>query len=133
MEQFAAWKLACDLGDLATAARRFEPATRAGRFHKRSAWFSYAAQVLTIEIDRGEVQIPAAGTWPETVSIRRGDLYKLGVILRQKQGEVYLGFIQSKLRVVAPGLTWSCQATLQTPPASFQSDLNSTRLRRRKR
>jgi guanosine-3',5'-bis(diphosphate) 3'-pyrophosphohydrolase len=133
IDRRGAWQLGCDLRALRAAARRFDPAIRAARYHRRSAWLRYAAGMLIIEIDRGAVEIAAVGTWPATVSIRCGDLYKLGKILPQKQCEASLGFSELKLRIVAPGFKWNCPATLETPPASFSSDIDSTRLRPRKK
>jgi guanosine-3',5'-bis(diphosphate) 3'-pyrophosphohydrolase len=128
-----AWQLGCDLRGLRAAALRFEPAIRATRFHKRSAWFSFNAGMLIVEIDRGAVEIAATGAWPATVSIRCGDLYKLSKILPQTQDDVRLGFSESKLSIVAPQFKWTCPAKLETPPASFHSDHDSTHLRPRKR
>jgi hypothetical protein len=127
-EQAVTWRLECELKALSGALRQFSPSVRAARFHKRQAWFLYAEGLLKIEIDRGAAQIVASGNWPATLVIRCGHLYMLSKSLPLKQGTVVLSFINTKFCVSGPGFKWNCPASIGSPPESFTSTVDSTRL-----
>jgi len=123
------WQLRCEGNAFSSALRRLVPSIRARRFHKRKAWPHVQGGLLIVEIDRGVVELPATGNWLETVAIICRDLYVLTKCVPPRKDSVLIGFRDEKLRISFPGLKWACPATLEAPPTSFISPIDSTYLR----
>ena len=122
------WKIECDRAALINELAILWPAIRATRFHKRPAWLTLSEGQFRIEIDRGAIKVAATGTWPKTVAIRCGDLYRLSKGVVATECVIIVEFVDPNLVVHSVGLSWKCLAKLEEPPPSYTSTFNGTRL-----